>query len=69
MTRYSDGELAEIATVGHRQSRDVMIFEIDPRGEYARDFGNRGILRIGTSPGPRIGRRDPNDFVFVRGSR
>lgn len=63
MTRSRDGELAGIATVGTAQNRDVMLFKVDARGEYARDFGDRGILRIGTKPGTRGG-REPNDFVW-----
>lgn len=64
MTRSKDGDLAGIRGIGTQVSRDLMIFMVDHRGEYHSSFGERGILRLGSTPVARADPREPNDFVF-----
>ncbi|MEZ5275127.1 MAG: hypothetical protein R3F07_01950 [Opitutaceae bacterium] len=64
MTRSNDGDLDQRATIGRAGGRDAMIFAVDMHGDYRASFGDRGILRIGSNPGPEMGRRSPNEFVW-----
>jgi len=64
MTKSKDGDLAGISTIGWQEAQDALIFKIDARGNFVTDFADRGILRIGNKPGPKMGKRQPNDLLW-----
>ncbi|OAM90985.1 hypothetical protein OH491_03930 [Termitidicoccus mucosus] len=64
ITRSRDGDLQDIKTVGYTRSYDTWIFKVDARGEFARDFADKGSLRVGTKPGEHIGKRPANEYPW-----
>lgn len=63
ISNSKDGDLADIEIKGHSRSYDLWIFKVDDRGEFVRDFGDRGSMRLGVRPTEKS-KRPANEYPW-----
>lgn len=63
ISNSKDGDLADIEVRGHSRSYDMWIFKIDDRGEFVRDFGDKGSMRLGARPVEKS-KRPANEYPW-----